>query len=277
MNAETLEAQVVQLASMPTLPGMLKRIATLTESDDATADDVARLIACDPVLSSKLLRLVNSPVYGFPGRISSVSHAVVLLGFNVVKGLVLGTAVFSVLGEEGAGIWRHSLGTAAIGRRLATNASLPDVEETMLACLLHDLGKVVLTYLNPIGYEQIIREAVIRQCHVAVVEQEVYGSGHARVAGWLAREWNFPRRLAEPLECHHEPASARLSPQITAVVHAADALARCMGYGQPGDLSMPPFDRAAATSLGLAPDCIDGILRDAEFEYRAGSDVFDLA
>lgn len=273
---EKLERQIIELANLPTLPGVIRMIGKMTESRDTSASDVAGVIATDQVLSAKILRLVNSPVYGFPGRISSVTHAVVLLGFNVVKGLVLGTAIFDALGQQGHGFWEHSLGCAIISRRLAREHETRDVEEVMVAGLLHDLGKVALAYLSWRDYERAVNIAKTSRCHIADAERVVFSVDHTRVNRWLADEWHFPARLAEPLKFHHAIESAKEYRDVTAIVHVADILARSMGYGFPGDVSMPTLSHEGFQCLGLSFEQIDKALEDAEVEYSASVDIFTV-
>jgi putative nucleotidyltransferase with HDIG domain len=273
-TVEQLEKKVVEMANLPTLPGVLKKIGALTGSSESSAEDVAKIISTDQVLSAKLLRLVNSPIYGFPGRISSITHAVVLLGFNVVKGLVMGTAVFDTLGAGGEGLWNHSLGCAIISRRLAQEIKLAEPEEIMVAGLLHDLGKVILTFVCTADYHRTTQAAHETGRYIGDVEREVFGVTHTRVASWLAREWHLPGRLADPLTYHHNPELAKSGKHATAVVHVADILTRGMGYGQPGDDTMPPLNHEAYQGLGISYAQIDKVLEGVESEYAAGAAIF---
>lgn len=263
------------MANLPTLPGILTKITQLTEGQESGASDVAKLIATDQVLSAKVLRLVNSPIYGFPGRISSITHAVVLLGFNVIKGLVLGTAVFDTLGEDGKALWNHSLGCAVLSRHLAMAANLPEPEEAMVAGLLHDLGKVALAYVAPGHYVKAVELAKKNQTYVGEAEMEVFGISHARVGGWLCEQWHFPSRLAEPLIHHHDPERAKAGEEVAAAIHIADYLARGMGYGDAGDNAMPALSDAAYARLGLSSSALDAVLRESELEYTAGAQALD--
>ncbi|MCP4643964.1 MAG: HDOD domain-containing protein [bacterium] len=274
--AEKLEQRVVEVANLPTLPGILKKISKMTESADSSAADVADLIAKDQVLSAKVLRLVNSPFYGFPGRISSVTHAVVLLGFSVIKGLVLGTAVFDTIAAHGQGLWQHSLGTALFSRRLALQTDMSDPEEIMVAGLLHDLGKVILTVMMPEAYCDMMDAAVEKRCHVSVAERDALYVDHARVASWVANEWHFPARLAEPITYHHRPDLAKECKDVVAIVHVADILSRGMGYGWPGDDSMPTLDHEAFQSLRISFQDLDTILEEVDSEFSRGIDVLTL-
>src|SRR5690606_16311126 len=148
--------------------------------------------------------------------------------------------------------------------------------EFMVAGLLHDLGKVAMAHVAPREYAAALAAAQERGCHIAETEREFLGADHARVGGWLAERWCFPARLAGPLRLHHDPeqAESAASRDAVAVVHVADILARAMGYGSPGDVSMPPFSHDAFHSLRLPMAEVERLLQGVEAEFAAGAAVF---
>lgn len=273
ISSEQLRKEIEDLSNLPTLPGVVQLIATMVEEEGSNVQQVGDLISRDHVLSARLLRLVNSPFYGFPGRISSIKHALVLLGFNVVKGLVLSTTVFDELAKEAKGLWEHSLGTALLSRRLAKELNLREPDEIMVGGLLHDLGKVVLAHIAPRDYERTLRLAREKRLHIASAEMQIFGFDHMAVAGWVAEYWHLPVRLSDALSHHHSPSQVKNSPE-TAVVHIADILARGMGYGDGGDPTMPPIDQKAFRDLGLSFEQIDAALKGAEMEFISGLNLF---
>ncbi len=274
LSATQLKREVDNLSNLPTLPGIVKFVAAMVEDESSNAQEIGQVIARDQVLSAKILRLVNSPFYGFPGRISSVPHAVVLLGFNVVKGLVLSAAVFDNLATETKGLWQHSLGTAVLSRRIARILNLPEPDEILVAGLLHDLGKVILSFLTEEDYKKAVSVAHEKHVHIAEAETQVFGFDHTTVAQWVAEAWHLPERLSRAMTCHHAPGNAQPNQQIAAVVHIADILARGLNYGQPGDPTMPSFDPATLDFLGLTMDHIRQVIQEADREYTAGVSVF---
>ncbi len=274
VSVDYLKRKVEELSNLPTLPGVVKFIGSLIEDSNTSAQDLAAVISRDQVLSAKILRLVNSPIYGFPGRISSVSHALVLLGFNVVKGLLLSTTVFSAFAGGVQGLWEHSLGTALISRRLARGLGQKDMEEVMIAGLLHDLGKVVLAHLLPEECGAARLRAVDEHRHIGDIEKEVFGVNHAQVGAWAARSWHLPDRLVVALEYHHRPSRAKEAMRVPAIVQLSDILARSMGYGDGGDSVVPALDREAYQHLGLTDQELAAALKDVEQEYQRGIDFF---
>src|SRR5205807_188521 len=173
---------------------------SMIDRPETSAEGLGRMIEKDQVLSAKALQLANSPFYGFPARIASVSHAVVVLGLNVVKGLTLGATVFDMMKAAGMDqLWRHSLGVAMVSHLLATRVGQKNPEELFVAGLLHDLGKVVMYVKLPETASRI--EAAVRDRDVYMIdaEREILGLTHADVAGWLASAWHLPTVLKETI------------------------------------------------------------------------------
>src|SRR5438093_1337301 len=151
-----------KLADLPPLPAVVTRIMETVNNPDTSAEDLNKLISMDQGLSSKVLRIVNSSYYGFPKRISTITHAVVILGFNTVRNLVLGVSAFGLLGQKSmpyglnrAKFWEHSVATAAAGsvlakRRLSKVRSA--AEEAFIGGLLHDIGALFLDSYFPVQY-----------------------------------------------------------------------------------------------------------------------------
>ena len=130
------KGQILAVKDLPTLPGVLTEVSALVENPDSSTDQISKVIAKDQVLSAKVLKMVNSPVYGFPGRIGSIQHALVLLGFNVIKGIIISTSVFDVMNEHMRGLWEHSLGCALASSAVARAIGCKDPEEYAVAGLL---------------------------------------------------------------------------------------------------------------------------------------------
>lgn len=160
---------------------------------------------------------------------------------------------------------------------IAKERGLRDPEEIMVAGLLHDLGKVVFSFLAPEDFSAVLQTAHTKRCHIAAAEREIIGVDHTRVASWIAQHWHLPARLSDALVYHHNPMRAKTASDVASVVHLADILARGMSYGYPGDPVMPPLDHDAFQSLGISFDQLDRILLDAEIEYLAGVDILTTA
>lgn len=252
MTARSVKVQIESLDTVPTIPTVLWNLLKMFENPNASLAEIGAFIAKDPVLAVKILKVVNSPIYGFPGRISSITQALLLLGLNVARGLLLGVSVLEVMQRSVVGLWEHSVGCGIIARIIARKKGLKDPEEVSVAGLLHDIGKVFLSLKFPDLYRQVIIEANARPIFVADAEKELFGVTHAEVEGWMGKKWNFPRSLVEQMTYHHNPDLSKHYRVHTAIVHFSDILIRGRGFGSGGDTLVPCVDDGAWRLLDLS-------------------------
>ncbi|WP_022661062.1 HDOD domain-containing protein [Paucidesulfovibrio longus] len=246
-----VKGQVLAVKDLPTLPGVLDEVTKLVQDPDSSTEQISKAISRDQVLSAKVLKMVNSPVYGFPGRISSIQHALVLLGFNVIRGIIISTSVFDIMQAAMKGLWQHSLGCATACGIVARRAGYEEPEEFAVAGLLHDLGKVVAAVQLPEMLERISETVRTRDISFYQAEKEIMGFGHDRINSWLGRHWRLPANLREAMAWHHKPESAQNYPEITAAVHVSDFLVRAFEFGNAGDDHISYLSPKAVNTLGL--------------------------
>jgi putative nucleotidyltransferase with HDIG domain len=250
------------LKNLPTLPGMIDKISRAVESKRFSAADIGKLISRDQVLTAKVLKLANSAFFGFSRKVGSLTQALVLLGFDVVKGLILTSSVFDLMQNKGEDLWRHSMGVANAATIIAVHADMPDAEEASLAGLLHDLGKVVIRVHMPDDTASINELVEFEGLALRDAEREVLGFNHTHVGQWLAESWKLPDELSEPIRWHHKPEGSSKAPQMTSAVHLADCLVRGFGYGDGGDPWVPPLNRFALKQLGFDSKKLESIVED---------------
>uniref|UniRef100_A0A7C4AAH7 HDOD domain-containing protein n=1 Tax=Fundidesulfovibrio putealis TaxID=270496 RepID=A0A7C4AAH7_9BACT len=252
--------QILAVKDLPTLPKVLDEVSRLVKDPDSSTEQIAKLIAMDQVLSAKVLKMVNSPIYGFPGRISSIHHALVLLGFNVLRGVIVSTSVMDIMNENMVGLWEHSVGCALASSVVARRCGLKDVEDISVAGLLHDLGKVVTAVQLPelkAGVEALV---ATRDMTFLEAEKALMGFGHDRVNAWLADHWKLPPAIKEGMSYHHKPQLARLYPEVACCVHLGDFFVRLFEYGSGGDDNVPYLEPDALKKLKLRPADLEAIL-----------------
>lgn len=269
LEKEKIRRKIKSIKSLPTLPAVAQKVSKMAENDNTSAAQLGKIIATDQALSGRVLRLVNSSFYGFPGRISSISNAIVLLGFDVVKSLIISVSVFEMMEKGIIGLWEHSLGCAVASRLIARRVPDCDPEELSVAGLLHDIGKVVVSMQLPENYEDIKQFIAEKQVIFSGAEQEVLGFTHAEIGEWLGESWNLPVSLLEPIACHHTPLRAQRAKNQTAVVHVANFLVRALGFGSGGDPWVPPLERKACDRLGLSLQDLEEIVRELGDELEA--------
>jgi len=273
MDAWTLRSKIENIDNLPTIPPVLRNLLNIIENPQVSLSEVGNFILKDPALTSRILRVVNSPICGFPGRISTISQALILLGLNVVKGMLLGVSVVDVMKKVMVGLWEHSIGCAVTARIISQRKASGYLEEVAVAALLHDIGKVVLGLKFSDRYEKIIADAGSKGIFIFDSEMNYFTVNHAAVGAWLTEKWKFPRSLAEVIEYHHKPHLSKNVPVQAAIVHLSDILVRAKGFGFAGDNFVPAIHPSVFEMLDLTETDIKDILDEMEDSFGHIEDI----
>jgi putative nucleotidyltransferase with HDIG domain len=273
IDLRALREKIENINALPTIPKTLKKILGVIENPRISLNEISSFVAGDPALTTKVLKMVNSPIYGFPGRISSVNQAVILLGLTVVKGLLLGVSVFDLMQKTMIGLWEHSLGSAIVCRLIAKRKGLKEPDELSINGLLHDIGKILLVLQYPDEYEKAMNESNRNGLTIYESEKDHFTTTHASVGAWMAQKWRFPPNLIEIIEYHHKPHLAKIAPMDSAIVHFADILVRARGFGFAGDGFLMPVNPKAWELLSLSEADIREILLEAEDSFQMTEDL----
>lgn len=258
-----IRAIIMNTSSLPTLPGIITKLNALSENDKSSVQEMAHLVSSDQVLSARILKLANSPSYGFY-RVSTISNAMILLGVNVVKSLALSSSIFEIMEKNSVGLWEHSLGAGVAANIISRRLKLPECEEISTAALLHDIGKVIIRLNFGDDYRQLL--ALIEEDEVSMLEAErkLLGTDHAEVGAWLAKSWFLPDKLIEPIACHHDVAAAPSQRIKASVVHFANILIKASGFGFSGDDFVPLIQPVAWEKLGMTESVLSAIVEELE-------------
>lgn len=261
------EGVLSKIRTFPTLPMIVSKINELVSLPETSAKDIETIIAKDQVLTGKLLRLVNSPFYGFPQKINTISRAVGIIGFEALRNLVFSSSVINMFKSQGSEIfkpaefWKHSVGTALAAKELARHLGEKQVEEFFVGGLIHDIGKLVHEEYFGDGFRQACSLALRKEMLLRQAEQEVLHFTHDQTGGLLLTQWNLPPKVIAMTRYHHEPAEAREYQREAGIIHLADILCRAKGLGSGGDNRMPLLDQATWNSLGLTLGDVEQVLR----------------
>jgi HD-like signal output (HDOD) protein len=220
LHSLTLE-RLLATEHLPTPPAVAMQVVQETSSPDVTSARVSEILRQDPALCARVLKAINSVVYGMREQVTSVDRAVLLLGLNAVRGIVLALSLpaMQTNGRRDRSFrdyWQSAVGGAVIGRELAVRLKVPTAEDDMLAGLLRDIGRLLLQQVLPDEYADFAR-ATDGQPFSAVcaAEREAFGVDHAEVSAALLRRWNLPDSLVQPIRHHHDPAGlAAATPEL---------------------------------------------------------------
>jgi HD-like signal output (HDOD) protein len=263
LNEETVRFKVEHLRTLATIPTMVKKLLEVLDDSTLSLREIGTFVSNDPLLTAHLLRAVNSPLFGFTGRVTSITQALLLLGLNAAKGLLLGVEAFRhAKGLEE--LWAHSVGTAIVARVTGKKAGLKETEDLFVAGLIHDIGKVFLNLKLPNEYQRALSLAHTREAFIIDAEKEIFETTHVEVACWVLERWHLSPRLIEPIRYHHDPSLAKKQSAGTAVVHFSDVLTRALGFGSGGDALVPQIDERVWARLNLSRAEIKDILWESE-------------
>lgn len=245
------------------LPDSFMEVNRLVDDPRCSGADFARAIGRDPVLTARLLRVANSPLYGFPSRIDTIERALTVIGTRALRDLVLAASAVGVFArmpiEEMREFWEHSLRCGVAARLLAMHAGEPEPEALFAAGLLHDVGELILLVKLP----EIARETRIRSQDTGLplyaLERSILGFDHAEVGAALMQAWRLPETICDAIRLHHLAACAADAPVAAGIVCVADILAHECAGGGPATLHetlCACVDPAVLARLALDPACL---------------------
>jgi len=237
-----LLALIASTTSLPSTPVIYQELIEVLQTPEISARQIGAILAKDMAMTAKVLQLVNSAFFGLRRRITGPEEAVMFLGVDTVKALALLASAFSSFGatqcprfsiEE---LQQHSTKVAAIAREIAKsqNASRQSLDDTFVAGLLHDVGRLVLVTHHPNQYDHVLSAVATGERTVAEAEQEAFGATHAEVGSYLLSLWGLPDSVVEALAFHHYPSrSADQHFGPLAAVHIANVVAEMLPTGKP--------------------------------------------
>lgn len=252
---EILDIESLVKAKLLPLPGSATRVLGLIEDVNVTTHDLAEVIAYDPVLASRVMRLANSPMYAMQKEVATVQAAVAAVGVRSIYDIVmLGVAADSFSSDmrsmkTGVSIWEHSVATAIAARALSKELSLRGTEEAFTCGLLHDIGKNLLFQTDPMRYTET--EVAEVEEAASKLEEQIFGFNHSQVGFYVARRWGLGDAVAATILWHHKPKLATRALAITHIVNVADDLVTMKGMGLHMETpdSLPASDSVAALEL----------------------------
>jgi HD-like signal output (HDOD) protein len=257
-----------------TLPDMYFRVRDVVDDPKATTDDLVNAIKFDPAMSARLLRIVNSPLYGFAKQIDTLTRAVTLLGMQAVNDLVTATTVgrtFSGMTMQLMDMpmfWRKSVLCALLAGRIAKSCGIDDSERVFIEGLLRDIGHLVLYQRVPQRAQSALVETGYLGASLAEVDQASIGCDFAEVGAELIRSWGMPAQIEQAVRHQLRPSEAGEFALHASMLHLAGVVADYEDLDQKRRHEELPFDPHAVTITGFSPTNLPDVLTEARVQLQ---------
>ncbi len=260
LKSQRIKQIIGEMECLPALPSILNEVLQHLQEETPDIDKIGQLISQDIGMTAKLLRLVNSGFFGLQSEVTHPAEAVSYLGLETIKGLMLSTQAFATYEKRDTGpvameaLWRHSLEVADLARRIAQDVGTEraTADESFIAGMLHDTGKLALAVNLPAQYESVFGAAANLGLSLHAAEEAAFGAHHGDIGGHLLSLWGLPGRVVNAITYHHEPqldGGSDFTP--TLAVHIANALRH-----EAADPEVEHLDSRLLADLALA-DSVD--------------------
>ncbi|MBI5605357.1 MAG: HDOD domain-containing protein [Deltaproteobacteria bacterium] len=257
------------IEELSTLPSVYSSLLDIMTDPQATVEEVTRIIACDQASTIKILRVVNSPFYGYPGQIGTLSRAILILGFNEIFNLILTSQIIDLFSKKAITLsfrpkdfWAHSIAVGIASRLLGQAAGADRQEFYFIAGALHDIGKLIFFEFLEDQLSQALSLSQKNHLFLYQAELSVIGMDHAEAGALLADKWKLPETLFKAIRFHHTGTPPGEPDRLVAAVHLGDILARALRMGHPGDDLKPRAGRQIWDILGIKPVALKKIIPD---------------
>jgi HD-like signal output (HDOD) protein len=266
---------------LPEIPSVVFELNEVIANPMSSAANIAQVVNSSPSLTALLLKIVNSSFYGFPSRISTVSHAVTLIGTREITGLALGICILSIFKNipkeiiDMYSFLKHSLATGILSRILAAHRNFRHTEQLFVSGLLHDLGRLILYIYFPEESRKILTRSRANSRLLYEEEKEFLGCDHAQVGRQLMKQWQLPRILEDNVFYHHKPSSAQQFEPAT-IVHLADIIINGLGIGSSGEKFVPPLDEEAWEKFNFLPSSFKSIIGQTVHQFYSMESILHV-
>lgn len=239
---EILKKIIARADEFPTLPTIYTALSDVISNPRSTAADVANIIAEDQSAAAKVLKAANSPIYGFRGKINTISQAIIFIGFEEVRNLIIAMGIIDIFKKSTSNfpvnpvdLWKHSIAVGTVTRIIGKNLGVTNLENYFLAGILHDIGKLLFYKFIPDEYARTINYAIDHNLSAREAENEILGVNHIVAGEVLAEKWKLPPSLKDAIRYHTIGKVENSNNVLIASVHVANIVSAMLELGQAGD------------------------------------------
>ena len=257
--------EISKITELLTLPDVVFEVNRLIDSPNTSATDIARILSSDLALSTKILKLVNSPFYGFSRQITSINYAVVILGFKAVRNLAMTAFVIDIKNSvkdnfNSEKFWIFSIACAHISEFLAEKCGLKDKDNAFIAGLVHDIGVIIMNQYFNDDFSRVFTVAHENSLLLLEAENEVLDYNHTQIGSALLESWNLPEQIVSI--CNNYLTPQKSKDPLHYIVYLADIFTRSLCLGKPGDSSIPELKKDILDFLNIKQDELPQLIRE---------------
>ncbi|MFP4528773.1 MAG: HDOD domain-containing protein [Candidatus Kapaibacterium sp.] len=257
---DVIENIIQRIDEFPTLPTIYSTLSDVMANPRSTAKDVADVIAQDQSSASKVLKTANSSLYGFHGRVNTISQAILYIGFDEVKNLIIALSIIDMFKKKDKNdsfnpvdLWKHSIAVGVITRLLGKEIGIKKLENFFISGILHDIGKLLFFKFMPDDYLRVVNQAIEKGVTAREAEAEILGVTHTIAGDLLSERWKLPKSIRNAISYHYVGKVDGRQNELVACVHLADVIACMLELGQAGDDIVPEPSPGVIESLGFKP------------------------
>jgi putative nucleotidyltransferase with HDIG domain len=268
-NEENLKVKILQsIDELPPMPQVVTRTQALIADYNSDSKKIAEIIETDQGIASKVLKVANSALYGMSGRISTIQHASVVLGYKTLGEIVTISGTEKILngklpgyGYNSNDLWKHSLAVAQSAKIVADMKNPNLLDEAHTAGLIHDVGKIILD--DHIFKQRAEIDNFMQTEEKTFIDAEIrfFGFDHANIASEICKKWHFPEAISLAIKCHHQPSESN-GDELSYILHAADYIAMLSGIGYDDDDFLYELEEGTQDFLKLKQEDVSQIVME---------------
>lgn len=285
MNILSKDELINKAGDLKVLPFVARKALEILNDENCSIEDLSAVIEKDQTIAARILKIANSALYGLRREVTSLQHALLILGFKTLKSIVLTATTRSLYKKFGMTekiIWDHSVGAAIAAKILSRGLGSEVVDTAFVGGLMHDLGKVIMNNETPEAYSEVMMKMYNEGVDSLTAEKDIYGYDHTAIGAGVTGKWKFAAPLVLVLKEHHlnhcklDDISDPLTAKSIACVHLSDHVCKLLGIGyRDPDESVLLHELQSAVYLDLGKDKLDKLVKEISETYDTEKSVFE--
>jgi len=263
-TSDQLKNIIMTTGDLPAMPQVASKVLELSSDPNTSAQLLQKIISDDQAMTARILKIANSAMYSCSRKVKTLTEAIVMLGFNSIRSLVVTSAARNLYNTRNTTtglkerlLWEHSIGVAFACRLLVQERVPSLAEEAFLAGLMHDIGKLVLNLKLPEQFDEIVQLVYNENEPFNLTEREILGFDHAEVGARLVNKWNLSPSLEDTILNHHNPEAMTIDNPLLLYLDLGNKICHKLGIGFVDEPDLDVNNCLANRILGLPPKSIE--------------------